>query len=169
MTTTRVDRGFYGSRLRVQRLLRGLSQSDLARQAGVAASMISRMERDDRYPSDDVVAALADALAVDPRLFGERIFFEARSEEVHFRHRARTPAAARYEALGHSTLLAELIDYFDANLRLPPVKLPTSPSRLSMQNIEEYAAKTRRALGLPDDRPLASVIETLEAAGIPSS
>lgn len=158
---------FFGQRLRVVRFLRGLSQSALAEKAGLAPSMISRLEQDARVPSAEVLAQLCETLSVPAGFFSSRLHFEAAYQEVHFRHRARTPARQRNVALAHSTLLLELVEFFEANLKLPPVTLPKRPTRLTPGVIEAAAADTRRLLGLPNDRPLASLVGTIESAGIP--
>jgi Zn-dependent peptidase ImmA (M78 family)/transcriptional regulator with XRE-family HTH domain len=143
-----------------------MSQAQLGAASGVAASMISRLEHDDRRPGIDVMSALAASLQVDSRIFSEPVVHEARIDEVHFRHRARTPVGPRNIALGHATLLGELIDFFDANLRLPQVRLPTVQSDLSTEAIECAAELMRRGLGIPNDCPLASLVGTLESAGV---
>ncbi|MDH0423655.1 helix-turn-helix domain-containing protein [Delftia tsuruhatensis] len=55
----------FGSRLLLARVDKGLSQSELAEQAGVAAAQISRYEADKNSPRPHIAAKLAAALGVD--------------------------------------------------------------------------------------------------------
>ena len=52
----------YARALRVARAVRGLSQGDLARRAGLAPSYISRIEGGNRQPGREALEALAGAL-----------------------------------------------------------------------------------------------------------
>ena len=167
MTTARISVGFFGQRLRAQRFIYGLSQSELAEKAGLAASMISRLEQNERAPGEDVIRQLCHLLEVTPKFFATKLFYETIHEDVHFRHRARTPARERNIALGHATLLFEVLDFFEANLRLPHVSLPSRPTVVDPTTIEHVACEARACVGLPNDRPLASLVGTLESAGIP--
>ena len=54
----------FKERLRAARLMRGLSQGDLANRAGIQASVISHFETGIRKPSFDNLRRLADALDV---------------------------------------------------------------------------------------------------------
>lgn len=52
----------FGPTLRAMRIQRGISQSQLSRIADVDHSTVSRLEAGTRYPTGDMVRALADAL-----------------------------------------------------------------------------------------------------------
>ena len=56
----------FGLQVRSQRKLRDLTQEDLAERAGLSAEYISHIERGLASPSFRTVAALSDALKVDP-------------------------------------------------------------------------------------------------------
>lgn len=56
----------FGARLRAIRLMRGLSQEDLAELAGIHRTYVSSVERGERNIGLDNVIALATALEVDP-------------------------------------------------------------------------------------------------------
>ncbi|CUJ01191.1 helix-turn-helix domain-containing protein [Achromobacter aegrifaciens] len=57
----------FAERLRLLRAERGLSQIDLATQAGIAPAQLSRYELGKSYPRAEVLAKLADALGVSRR------------------------------------------------------------------------------------------------------
>ncbi|WP_327047313.1 helix-turn-helix domain-containing protein [Microbispora sp. NBC_01189] len=54
-----------GARIADIRSLRGYSLRELGKRAHVSASMLSRIESGDRYPSEPIIAAVARALGVD--------------------------------------------------------------------------------------------------------
>lgn len=163
MSTTELR--FKGPRMRTQRLYRGFSQADLARRAGVVASMVSQLESGVRRPSPEVAVALAEALGVSLQFLAQDQHVACHADVVHFRRRVKTKASARYAAFGHVVLLAELVEFFEANLRLPVVRLPEATAAAGSKGVEEAARATRRSLGLDLARPLASTIATVEAAG----
>lgn len=165
MTIDSID--FFGQRLRSLRFVAGLSQSELAERAGLAASMISRLEQDSRVPSTQVLELLCSALDVNQQFFSAKLHYEAAFEDVHFRHRVRMPAKQRNYALGHATFAVELVEFFEANLRLPTVRLPPPPPVVTVSSIEQAAERARGCISLPNDRPLASPVRTIESAGIP--
>lgn len=50
--------------LRIARKMRGWTEEELARAAGIAQSTVARIERGDRMPSTDTLAKLAGALGL---------------------------------------------------------------------------------------------------------
>jgi transcriptional regulator with XRE-family HTH domain len=58
-----------GANLRRIRLERGLTQEDLAGDAGLAMRHVGRIERGQSSPSVTILAKLAEALAVTPDVF----------------------------------------------------------------------------------------------------
>lgn len=60
-----------GTRLRERRMMAGLRQSDLARTAGVSAAYLNLIEHNRRRAGPALIAALADALGVDPKSLAE--------------------------------------------------------------------------------------------------
>ncbi|MFC0865676.1 helix-turn-helix domain-containing protein [Sphaerimonospora cavernae] len=66
MTTSRKPDDTPGGRIAALRSARRMTQTDLARAASVSLSMIRKLERGVRKPSDNVLDAIAAALNVDP-------------------------------------------------------------------------------------------------------
>lgn len=60
-----------GTRLRERRMMAGLRQSDLARMAGISAAYLNLIEHNRRRAGPALIAALADALGVDPKSLAE--------------------------------------------------------------------------------------------------
>lgn len=159
------NQAFSGRRLRVARLLATHSQSSLARAAVLDQSLISRLEKGTRQPTDVVAAALAECLGVEPDFFFGDLRGEVYEEEVHFRHRNRMAVAEKNKALAHGTLFSEFVDFLDRNVALPK-DLITPRSAADVEAIERAAEACRMAWGLGLDRPLDNIIRTLENAGV---
>lgn len=70
---SRPDLAVFPGNLRMFRKARGLTQTELADQAGISAMTVSALERADRLPSIEQAIAMASALATSPALlaFGQ--------------------------------------------------------------------------------------------------
>jgi transcriptional regulator with XRE-family HTH domain len=62
-------RGIFSSNLRRLRHVKGLSQEELAHEADVNRTYISKLETGVAYAGLEIIGRLADALAVDPAEF----------------------------------------------------------------------------------------------------
>jgi Zn-dependent peptidase ImmA (M78 family)/DNA-binding XRE family transcriptional regulator len=147
--------------LRLGREYRGLTQSSLARAAGVSQPIVSRLEGGLRQPSSDELDRLANALhfpveffrepdspTVAP-LFRKRAIRSAKkSQEVHARVNAASMAAGRI---------------FDAGINLTAPLLFPAPGELPEDPLEA-AAEVRRLWRLPAG-PIDDVTRLVEAAG----
>jgi transcriptional regulator with XRE-family HTH domain len=56
---------YVGSRVRIRRMLQGLTQQELASRAGISTQQVSRIERDLVQPRWTTIARLAAALDID--------------------------------------------------------------------------------------------------------
>ena len=57
----------FGKKLREIRLLKGLSQEDLAFEANTSLSQIGRIERGERAPNINTIFLLSKALSIEPK------------------------------------------------------------------------------------------------------
>ena len=62
-------RAIVARNLRVLRKQKGLTQEELAFQAGLNRNYVGQIEREEKSPTVDVVEKLSDTLKVDPELF----------------------------------------------------------------------------------------------------
>ena len=86
----------FGSWLRARRRARDLTQADLARQVGCATSTLKKIEQDQRRPSKELAARLADLLAVPP---AERTAFLQSARGERAADRLRIPNAPPHAAV----------------------------------------------------------------------
>jgi transcriptional regulator with XRE-family HTH domain len=82
---------FYGERLRLARLLKGVTLQELGDAVSVSRQGIHQYESDARAPSMDVRNALAEYLEVSPSFFGMPMAGDVKPEQCHFRKRQTTP------------------------------------------------------------------------------
>jgi transcriptional regulator with XRE-family HTH domain len=96
-----------GARLRYLRRQRGLSQKDLAQEAGLSLNCISLIERDEISPNVATLQRLATALDVKMSYFFET---DRQADVIHVKDLAPHPAAtgSRVALAGICTSLAEL-------------------------------------------------------------
>ena len=84
-----------GQRIAAVRHAKRMTQAELARAAFMSLSMLKKIERGDRYPSDDTLDSIAAALGVDP---GRIVTGDTRSDSrVHAAFPAISAALASYD------------------------------------------------------------------------
>jgi len=158
--------GFIGSRLRLARHFRGLTQRDLGDIVTASPALVSQIESGGRRPTADLHAALGDALGFEPEFFEHPVEDEFREEECSFRRLASTPAQLRQHVLAHGTLVGSLLHYLDVTLELPSYNVPRVPIR-RLEDAEVAAQACRDHWQLDREAPLANVGRVLELAGVP--
>jgi Zn-dependent peptidase ImmA (M78 family)/transcriptional regulator with XRE-family HTH domain len=161
------DVDFLGTRVRLARRFRGLTQRELGDVVTASPALISQVETGDRRPTDDLHAAFADALGFEPEFFLDPITDEFLEEECSFRRRESTPARLRERVLAHGTLVGVVIHYLNAKLKLLRYNVPRIPVK-RLEDVETAARACREHWGLDVDAPLAKVGRVLEGlAGVP--
>jgi Zn-dependent peptidase ImmA (M78 family)/transcriptional regulator with XRE-family HTH domain len=156
---------FSGSRLRLARAFKGLTQHELAELVGKTHQYIGYLEAGHKLPTDVLVDAIAQECGFAPSfLFGDPIE-EFRDEDCHFRRRASTPVSVRTRVLAHGTLFAMLVTYLDEALSLPEDDVPSIRVR-SREDIEQAAEACRERWGLGKDAPIKNLTRAVERAGV---
>lgn len=153
---------FQSEKLRLARLINGLSQSDLAEKVGVTRQYIHSLEIG-KTPSDDLVLALASLLNVQTNFFFSPVINEVREEQCHFRQRKTTPQITTQQVIAHGTILEYLVTYLDKVLTLPPMDFIHVEAHTD-EEIEEAADKCRIHWGLGFG-PISNMCRVLENAG----
>lgn len=155
---------FLGEALSVARQANGITQDQLAQQAGITQAALSRYEHDLREPSDEVLENLADKLGITPELLrrGQRIG-GAMAVDAHMRRRAtanvgswrRLEARLNMHRLHTHQLMEEVA--IRTNSTIPTVDpIDVEPS--------EAAAITRMQWRLPVG-PVRNLVTWIESAG----
>ncbi len=152
-----------GERIKQARLMRGLSQRELARRAGLSPTAISKFEREDLTPSSPTLLSLARALELPVEFFVRPISIQ----KIQPAFRKRTSLPKKMER----ALLAKVKEWLERYLeaetivfgRPQPFVFPQGfPCRVTtMDDVEEAALALRQAWNLGQD-PISSLVQLLE-------
>jgi Zn-dependent peptidase ImmA (M78 family)/DNA-binding XRE family transcriptional regulator len=153
----------YPERVRQARELSGLTQSQLAEQAGVTQPMIAQVERGLRSPSDDLVAAIGAATTLPVSFFHDApAAGEFPLGTLLFRRRLDLRAQPRDQARAYAHLTLEAVEKLEPRVKGIQLQLP----RLSAEQPARAATITRAMLGLAPDTPIPHLLHVVERAGI---
>lgn len=159
----RTDGHFQGSKLRLARLLNGFTKAELADRLAVSRQFVHTLELGEKVPSNELLAALALLLKVQPTFFVSPLNNEVREEECHFRSRRSMPAKVAEQIIAHGTAFEILVRHLDEFLSLPKVNFPHVDVS-SDDSIEDAADACRRYWKLGDG-PIENMCRVLENAG----
>lgn len=154
---------FQGAKLRVARLVNGWTKADLASHLQVSRQFIHALEVGEKAASQDMVAALALSLKVQPSFFFSPLINEVKEEECHFRSRRSMPDKVADQVISFGTALELVVRFLDTHLELPAVNFP-SIEVSSNSEVERAAQECRQAWGLGAG-PIANMVRVLENAG----
>lgn len=156
---------FNGQRLRVARVFRGLTQSEVAGEVAASPALISQLESGGRDPSDELLEALSHVLGFETAFFAERTQDDFREDEFNFRRRRTTPEKLQKRLVAHGTLLGMVVQYLDQNLALPGYAVPEIRVS-SMDDIERAADTCREQWSLGLDEPVSGLARLIERSGV---
>jgi len=154
---------FQGTKLRIARLLNGLTKADLAEQLQVSRQFVHTLEVGTKVASQDMVAALSLLLKVQPSFFFDPLQTEVREEECHFRSRRSMPDKVAEQIISRGTALELIVKFLDSKLELPTVNFPSFEIK-DDHEIEEAAIACRAHWKLGSG-PISNMCRVLENAG----
>src|SRR6185503_11563040 len=156
---------FNGHRLRLARVFRGLTQSEVAAEVAASPALISQLESGGRDPSGELLEALSHVLGFETAFFAERTEDEFKEDECNFRRRRTTPEKLQKRLLAHGTLLGIVIRHLSRNLEMPAFAVPEV--RVTTTDDVEQAAETcRQSWNLSLDEPVAGLSRHIERSGV---
>lgn len=158
-------RAFHGDKLRLARLLAGLSLDELGGAVATSRQFVHQLETGAKDPTDEMRDALAAALAVTPGFFSTPAINPVREEDCHFRRLVSAPRGLVAQAVARGTALEALVNGLEAQVRLPDVNFPEAGRPESPDAIERAAEDARRHWGLGLDGPITNMTRVLENAG----
>jgi len=95
-----------GVNVRIQRKLKGMSQEELALEAGMERSYVSDLERGQRNPSVRALGRLADALGIEPKvLWTGKVRLALRANSIR---KGRHWPAMLATTIKHAAAIAEI-------------------------------------------------------------
>jgi Zn-dependent peptidase ImmA (M78 family)/DNA-binding XRE family transcriptional regulator len=138
---------FNGSNLRLARLYNELSLEQVAERVDKTRQYIQRLETGIAVPTHELTNELAAVLKVEPAFFEDGERSPLNEEIVHFRKRSSTRVVTKLATLAKAELYRRLIEVFEENLNLPPVKFEQIEAH-TQDEIERAAEKCRLSWGL---------------------
>jgi Zn-dependent peptidase ImmA (M78 family)/DNA-binding XRE family transcriptional regulator len=155
---------FVGERLRIARLVNGLSQKELAEEAITSATTISKLERGELKPSDLLLRAISQALHFEPIYFSREVRDALKPHECSFRHLQSTPKLLTEKALAKGTNIQEIALDLARYVNFPQAAIPDLPAT-DRVSIEVAAEECRQRWRLGLDAPISNMIRVAEHAG----
>jgi Zn-dependent peptidase ImmA (M78 family)/DNA-binding XRE family transcriptional regulator len=150
-----------GERLRQARVIRGLTQTNLAKRVGVKQPAIAQFENGSRDPSRETLAAIAFATGFPPAFFSKPVRTHFPMGSLLFRGKARMTERQRGQSHELASLLFEAFETLASNVNTLPITVPM----LTNRDPSKAAQLTRSALGLSPNGPLKNLVYNLEMAG----
>jgi Zn-dependent peptidase ImmA (M78 family)/transcriptional regulator with XRE-family HTH domain len=163
--------GFLGHKLREAREARGLNGTLLSDLVGVSRQSISKYENGDQTPSPDVLNALSQALQIPVDYFiSPRKRTVDKKSPIFYRSMSAAKSRDRERAEQRYVWLQDIVAYLYRFIEFPTVNIPvfdvpSDPSKITNELIEDLALKLRRywKLGLG---PISNITWLLENNGI---
>jgi Zn-dependent peptidase ImmA (M78 family)/transcriptional regulator with XRE-family HTH domain len=162
--------GFVGANLRRARQSRGMTAVVLAEKLVLTKAAISNYETGKQSPNPDITERLSEILNYPVTFFLKKPKSEKREYSSRFyRSMASATKRAREKADAKLELFLELIDILEALIELPAVNfpnfnVPSDPTKISDEYIENLAVELRRFWGLGEG-PISNTIWLLENNG----
>lgn len=165
-TTLAKNNDFFGDRLRLARLMAGITQQQLGDCVNVSRQFIHQLESGVKTPQEDVLNAISERLEVSNGFFYTPLGNDVKFEQCHFRKRKTTPINLANRVLAMSTIFEDIVQLLDELLELPEINFPELGSYTTDANsIERAAEKARSHWGLGINAPITNMIRVLENAG----
>lgn len=155
------------ARLQAGRELRGLSQTGLAREAGISAAAVSQFENGHSRPTPATLLKVSHALDLPLGYFARRPGLGAAElPAAFFRSLRSTSAAERRRATALVGLVHELVQALEQHVALPPADAPESRTAHGDDGLEQAAAEAREHLSLAAHGPVLDVVRAIERRGV---
>lgn len=116
-------------------------------------------------PTAGEARELAERLGLTLDFFRIPLAGELDEETTHFRSKQSAHQRDRRRALAHTTLISEILAFFDAHLELPPCDLPVVHFDGS-QSVDDVADACRQRWGFTLENPLENIMAEAERAGV---
>ena len=157
-----VASSFNGQRLKIARLYRNLSISDLADKIGIKTQSISQFETGLTKPKVETELLLIRELQF-PRSFFYQNFETTEVNKTFFRALSSASALDKKTQETKTQLVVEIYNFLCEYLGLPELDLPILD--IANMDIEEIAQKSREYWGL-GEKPIPNMVNLIENKGI---
>lgn len=160
---------FLGEKLRLARLLNGMTLKELGDAVTASRQFIHQLEGDIRQPPEDMLYALCETLLVTKEFFYQEFENDVKFEQCHFRKRKTTPVGLANRVCSYSTLFECLVEFLSNYIDFPEADVPdlsNNAETYTNTEIEEAAEKCRIHWDLGLETPIDNLTNILENAGV---
>lgn len=160
---------FLGEKLRLARLLNGMTLKELGDAVTASRQFIHQLEGDIRQPPEDMLYALCESLSVRENFFYQELVNDVKFEQCHFRKRKTTPVGLANRVCSYSTIFEELVEFLSQYLEFPEPNVPdysNNDDTYTNLEIEDAAESCRKYWGLGLDNPIENITNVLENSGV---
>ncbi|OIG34974.1 hypothetical protein A7N09_19045 [Acinetobacter baumannii] len=155
---------FNGLELRLLRQLNHLSLEDLSTHVGKSRQFLHKIEMNQVAPTSDLIGVLSNFFNVKTE-----IFFSShpilQEEQINFRSNKTAKVFTKQSVIAQGEYLKRLVEFIEANLRLPRYSIPSVDHVQNFQDIENAALQFRKHFNLGLG-PISDMTKLCEMLGI---
>ena len=154
-----------GDKLRLARLLAGMSLDELGERVATSRQFIHQLETGSKDATVEMRAALAAATSVTPAFFATPTINPVREDDCHFRRLSSAPRTLVAQTVARGTAVEAIVEALERYVRLPKVNFPEGLRPSSPEGVEQAAERARLHWSLGLDGPITSMTRVVENAG----
>lgn len=139
---------FRGGQLRLARIYNGFALEEVGERVGKTRQYLHKLETNQGVPTPELWEQLGVTLGVSDAFFSDPHERCVDEELVHFRKLMTTKATLKQVAIARAEFFARLVEYLDAKLKLPALRIPYFGEVLGSEDIERQAERARHEWGL---------------------
>jgi Zn-dependent peptidase ImmA (M78 family)/DNA-binding XRE family transcriptional regulator len=155
---------FRPERLRLARLLSGMTLDDLGEKLSNTRQFMHQLETGKRVPNDELQGLLSTALGVERNFLHERTETNISEDDFHFRKRQTTPRQIIELVKARGIVIDSILSALEERVDLPTVDF-LSLTVNSVLELEQAAENARLHWGLGITGPITNMTRVLENAG----
>ena len=157
------DTEFNGERLKIARLYRGKTISELAGETGISKQAISQFENNKTAPGFETVLNLMNSLNFPREYFHQKDNIETVEGNTFFRALSSTSKKEQLCQINKTKILVKIYCFFEQYIDFPKPNIPDVSN--ANGDIEIMAQIVREAWGL-GDKPINNIVNVMEKNGI---
>lgn len=154
---------FRGGQLRLARVYNGFALEEVAEHVGKTRQYLHKLETDQGVPTPELLEQLGITLGVSNEFFLDAHERRVDEDLVHFRKLLTTRAMLKQVAIARAEMFARLVEYLDAKLKLPVLRVPYFGEVQGPDDIERVAERARHEwdLGLGPIEHMTRLAESI--------
>lgn len=155
---------FNGERLKIARLYRNMTISELAEKVSVTKQAISQYENNQTTPKADILFQFVSALGFPVGFFTEKDGYRVNINNTFFRALSTTKALDLNTQEVKTAMIVRVYNFLSKYLNFPLFELPKIESS-DFEDVEKVAILVRSQWGL-GEQPITNMVSLLEKKGV---